>query len=366
MASDTSPQRKIIHVDMDAFYAAIEQRDDPGLRGRPVVVGGDPDGRGVVATCSYEARRFGIHSAMPAARAIRLCPEAVFLRPRFTVYRAVSRRIQSLFREYTALVEPLSLDEAYLDVTGSRRQQGSATRIASEIKARIRADTGLTASAGVSYNKFFAKQASDLEKPDGLTLIRPDQGAAFIASLPVGRIHGVGRATEQRMHALGIHTGADLRRRSLAELQQAFGRRAAFYHALARGVDERPVRAERIRKSVGAEQTYSVDLRAHDAMRQALQPLAEKVERALAERHLQGYTLTLKVKYADFRQVTRARSQALPLRTAAQMLPLAAGLLGQTEAGSRPVRLLGLSVSALQALDDRVAEQMTLTYPGSH
>lgn len=362
MASEDSPQRKIIHVDMDAFYAAIEQRDDPALRGRPVVVGGRPDGRGVVATCSYEARRFGIHSAMPAARAIRLCPEAVFIRPRFTVYRAVSRQIQALFRHYTPLVEPLSLDEAYLDVTQSQGFQGSATRIARDIKARIRAETGLTASAGVSYNKFFAKQASDLEKPDGLTLIRPGQGADFVASLPIGRIHGVGRATEQHMHDLGIRTGADLRRWSLAELQQAFGRRAVFYFGLARGVDERPVRPERIRKSVGAEQTYAADLQEQAAMREALLPLAEKVSEVLARRELQGYTLTLKVKYSDFQQITRARSRALPFLMAEDMLPVAAALLCQTEAGARPVRLLGLSVSSLCPREDHVAEQLTLGY----
>ncbi|MCK8516858.1 DNA polymerase IV [Methylonatrum kenyense] len=364
MASEQPLQRKIIHVDMDAFYAAIEQRDDPALRGRPVVVGGSPDGRGVVATCSYEARRFGIHSAMPAARAIRLCPDAVFLRPRFTVYRAVSRQIQALFRDYTDLVEPLSLDEAYLDVTCSSRFQGSAIRIARDIKARIRAETGLTASAGVSYNKFFAKQASDLEKPDGLTLIRPEQGAGFIASLPVGRIHGVGRATERRMHDLGIRTGADLRRWSLAELQQTFGRRAGYYYGLARGVDERPVRGERIRKSIGAEQTYPADLRDRTAMCQALVPLAEKVATALDARELQGHTLTLKVKFSDFRQITRARSRALPWRNAVDMLPVAEALLGQTEAGERPVRLLGLSVSSLQPREERVAEQMTLAYSG--
>ena len=361
MTSDSNPAlRKIIHVNMYAFYAAIEQRDAPELRGRPVVVGGSPDGRGVVATCSYEARRFGIHSAMPAARAIRLCPQAVFIRPRFDVYRDVSRQIQALFLDYTPLVEPLSLDEAFLDVSGTAAFQGSATLIARDIKQRITETTGLTASAGVSYNKFLAKQASDLDKPDGLTLIRPEQGVGFVARLPVGKFHGVGRATEARLHELGIHSGADFLRWSAAELQQMLGRRAAFFQAIAQGHDERPVQPRRLRKSVGAETTFSEDLARPAEMVDALQPLAEKVAYRLAEKQLQGATLTLKVKYADFRQITRSHSRRQPFREAADMLAIASTLLQRTEAPRRPVRLLGLAVAGLEPADRPLAAQMNL------
>jgi len=358
----TEPLRKIIHVDMDAFYAAVEQRDDPALRGRPVIVGGSPTGRGVVATCSYEARRFGIHSAMPAARAIRLCPEAVFVRPRFDVYRDVSRQLQAIFRDYTDLVEPLSLDEAYLDVSDTPGFQGSATLIARDIRRRIRGQTGLTASAGVSYNKFLAKQASDLDKPDGLTLITPEQGVAFVAALAIGRFHGVGAATERRMHELGINTGADLRGWTLVALQQAFGKRAAFYYGIARGVDERPVQISRERKSIGAENTFAADLSGHGAMLAELAPLTEKVAGSLASKGLQARTLTLKVKYGDFVQITRSRSRQQPWTQAADMLYALGGLLAQTDAATRSVRLLGVTVSGLETLEKNVVEQMRLRF----
>ena len=350
--------RKIIHLDMDAFYAAVEQRDDPDLRGRPVIVGGSPDGRGVVATCSYEARRFGIHSAMPAARAVRLCPDAVFIRPRFDAYRRVSRQIQALFHDYTDLVEPLSLDEAYLDVTGTTGFQGSATRIARDIKRRVMEETGLTISAGVSYNKFLAKQASDMDKPDGLHLIPPAEGAGFVAALPVGRFHGVGRSTEARMRALGIRTGADLLEWSLSALQDAFGKRAGFYHDIARGVDHREVQPSRERKSVGAENTFAADLRERGDMLDAIRPLADKALDALSRRNLRAHTLTLKVKYANFEQITRSRTSRLPYLGAQRVMPVLAALLDQTEAGPRPVRLLGVTFSGLESGGMGVAEQM--------
>ncbi|MCP1675362.1 DNA polymerase-4 [Natronocella acetinitrilica] len=350
--------RKILHLDMDAFYAAIEQRDDPALRGRPVIVGGSPDGRGVVATCSYEARRFGIHSAMPAARAVRLCPDAVFIRPRFDAYRSVSRQVQSIFRDYTDLVEPLSLDEAYLDVTGTPGFSGSATLIARDIKRRVREGTGLTISAGVSYNKFLAKQASDLDKPDGLHLITPEAGAAFVAELPIGRFHGVGRATERRMHALGIHVGADLLRFSLEELQQAFGKRAPFYYDIARGIDHRPVQATRERKSIGAETTFAHDLVRPMDMLEALQPLAAKAVTSMAGKRLVAHTVTLKVKYADFEQITRSRSDRFAYRTEESVMRVVSGLLSDTEAGHRPVRLLGVTLSGLAPAAEGVAEQL--------
>lgn len=341
--------RKIIHIDMDAFYAAVEQRDFPRYRGRPVVVGGSPDSRGVVATASYEARRFGIHSAMPASQAYRLCPQAIFVRPRFEVYRQVSEEIHRVLRTYTDLIEPLSLDEAYLDVTGSTLHQGSATRIAHEIKHRIRQITGLTASAGVSYNKFLAKLASELEKPDGLTLITPDRGPAFIQSLPIGRFHGVGRATETRMKAHGIHTGADLLAWSLERLVATFGKAGAFYFELARGIDRRPVESRRERKSLGSETTFADDLTDTADMVAQLNRLAAEVAEDLKQRRLSGRTLTVKVKFADFEQVTRSRTFEHPIRGLADMLPWLGELLARTDAGQRRVRLLGVTVSGFEA-----------------
>ncbi|WP_269490047.1 DNA polymerase IV [Alkalilimnicola ehrlichii] len=352
-------QRKIIHVDMDAFYASVEQRDRPGLRGRPVVVGGDPNGRGVVAAASYEARRHGIHSAMPAWRAARLCPDAVFLRPRFDVYRSISAQIQALFREYTPLVEPLSLDEAYLDVSDCPRRGGSATLIAREIRARIHEQTGLTASAGVSCNKFLAKIASDLDKPDGLHVIPPEQAEAFVAALPVGKIHGVGQATRQRMERMGVRTGADLRRLTLLELQRAFGSRARFYYELARGRDERPVRPRRERKSVGAETTFGEDLNNPAEMLERMAPLADKVAASLHRRGLAGRTVTLKVKYHDFRQITRSLS-GRPVQSADEIRARLPALLQDTEAGDRPVRLLGVTVSGLVTVTPDQARQLAL------
>lgn len=341
------PPRKIIHIDMDAFYAAVEQRDNPRYRGQPVVVGGDPFKRGVVAAASYEARRFGIHSAMPAAWAYRLCPQAVFLRPRFSVYRQVSRQIMIILADYAEAVEPLSLDEAYLDVSHSGLFRGSATRIAQDIKRRIRVATGLTASAGVSYNKFLAKLASDLDKPDGLTVITPEQGPDVVAALPVGRFHGVGKATEARMRALGIHTGAELRARPLEELLQIFGKAGRYYYDAARGIDRRPVEPRRERKSLGAETTFDRDLDDIAEMLVQLERLAGEVARELAAKGLGAHTLTLKVKYADFRQVTRSLSFGRPLGDLATLRPLLPRLLARTEAGRRPVRLLGVTLSKL-------------------
>lgn len=342
--------RKIIHIDMDAFYAAVEQRDDPSLRGRPLVVGGSPDGRGVVATASYEARRFGIRSAMAAAYARRLCPQAIFLRPRFEAYRAESRRIRAIFRRYTSLVEPLSLDEAYLDVTDSDACRGSATLIARQIRQEIYQETGLTASAGVSYNKFLAKLASDINKPDGQYVVAPEEGAAFVAELPVGRFHGVGPATEAKMHELGIKTGADLARWSLPELQAAFGKSGEFFYNIARGIDQREVRSSRERKSYGSETTFERDLSDVSVMLAALQPLADEVLAGLAARQLTASTWTLKVKYHDFQQITRSYTAPQPLMELEALMQLLQELLGRTEAASRPVRLLGVTGSGLQAV----------------
>jgi len=258
--------RKIIHVDMDAFYASVEQRDDPSLCGKPVIVGGSPDSRGVVAACSYESRAFGVHSAMPASEARRRCPQAIFLRPRFSVYRQVSSEIQAIFRRHTDLVEPLSLDEAYLDATDVLTHGGSATLLARELKEQIKSQTGLTASAGVSYNKFLAKVASDIDKPDGLFVIRPEQGPQFVAELPVRKFFGIGRATEAKMKRLGIRTGADLRQWELDALIDHFGKAGNFYYHIARGMDDRPVRSRRVRKSLSSETTFPEDLTSTDEM----------------------------------------------------------------------------------------------------
>src|SRR5882757_9060206 len=297
--------RRIIHIDMDAFYASVEQRDDPALRGVPVAVGG-AGARGVVAAASYEARKFGVHSAMSSVTARRKCPELVFVSPRFDVYRAVSLQIRGIFARYTSVIQPLSLDEAYLDVTAPLVDRGSATAIAEEIRARVRAETGLTASAGVSYNKFLAKLASDHRKPDGLFVITPNMGPAFVEMLPVGKFHGVGPATTARMNGLGIHTGLDLRAQTLRFLQEQFGKRGPYYYWIARGIDERPVRADRIRKSVGAENTFADDLFTFEAARDQLKPIIDKVWRHCETVGTRGHTVTLKVKYADFQQITRS------------------------------------------------------------
>ena len=332
---------------MDAFYAAVEQRDDPRLRGKPVIVGGSPASRGVVATCSYEARKFGIHSAMSAARAYRLCPHAVFVRPRFNVYRAVSLQIRELFHEYTDLVEPLSLDEAFLDVTENKPRIVYGTRLAKEVLQQIYRRTGLTASAGVSYNKFLAKIASDVNKPAGLTVITPEQAEDFIAKLPIRRFHGVGRVTEKRMLSCGITTGADLRQCSLADLQRWFGKSGHYYYNIARGIDNRAVVPNRMSKSIGKETTLNEDCSDKGEMMIILAKLADQVAASLKARHTSGLTLTLKIKYDDFQSITRSHTQSEPIEQKSEMLSLAEQMLDKTEAGTRAVRLLGLTVSNL-------------------
>ena len=338
--------RKIIHVDMDAFYASVEQRDDPSLRGKPVAVGGLAE-RGVVAAASYEARAFGVRSAMPSVTAKRRCPDLIFVKPRFEVYKAVSAQIRAIFAEHTDLIEPLSLDEAYLDVTTNKQAISSATVIAEIIRRRIREATGLTASAGVSYNKFLAKLASDHRKPDGLFVVTPAQGESFVEHLPVGRFHGIGPATAAKMGRLGIHTGADLRAQSLAFLQERFGKIGPYYFGISRGIDERPIRANRIRKSVGAENTFSADLHSQDAMREALGPIIDKVWRHCEATGTRGRTVTLKVKYADFQQITRALSSPQPVTSRMAVEQAAFRLLGELLADPRGVRLLGVTLSGL-------------------
>ncbi len=349
--------RKIIHVDMDAFYASVEQRDDPSLRGKPVAVGGGH--RGVVAAASYEARAFGVRSAMPSITARRRCPELLFVKPRFDVYRAVSQQIRAIFADYTPLIEPLSLDEAYLDVTEDRRGLGTARAIAEEIRARIRAETRLTASAGVSYCKFIAKLASDHNKPDGVCVIPPERGAAFVATLPVKRFHGVGPVTAAKMERLGIHTGADLAAWSRSELEAHFGSSAGWYWRIARGIDEREVRTDRPSKSVSAERTFDTDLTQADALAEQLDRVAGFAWQRIARARVSGRTVTLKVKFADFTLITRSKSFAQPIADEAAFAQAGQALLAGLLPAPRGIRLLGLGLHAMVSDRDQ-PEQLGL------
>ncbi len=353
-------QRKIIHIDMDAFYASVEQRDDPDLRGKPVAVGGTRE-RGVVAAASYEARRFGVRSAMPSVSARRKCPELIFVKPRFEVYRAVSHQIRAIFAEYTPLIEPLSLDEAYLDVTENLKAMTSATEIAEQIRAKIRVETGLTASAGVSYNKFLAKMASEERKPDGLFVITPRKGPAFVEGLPVGKFHGIGPVTAAKMEGLGIQTGADLRGRSLEFLAQHFGKSGPYYFSLARGIDERPVCADRVRKSIGAETTFGADLFTAEEAREALEPLIAKVWSYCEGSTIRGRTATLKAKYVDFQQITRSRTVDVPVASREVLEELVSALLEPLFPVHKGIRLLGVTLSSLDVeAEPRAGRQLRL------
>ncbi len=345
---------KIIHVDMDQFFAAVEQRDNPQLRGRPIAVGHDAE-RGVVSTASYEARRFGVHSAQSVQLAKRLCPQLIVVEPHFQRYKEVSAQLHDIFRDYTDLVEPISLDEAFLDVTENKRGMELGVDIAREIKQRIRETTGLTASAGVSYCKFLAKIASDWRKPDGLTVIHPDRALAFIAGLKVEKIWGVGQKTAEKMHRIGIFTGADLRRTSLQRLTQEFGKTGVLFHDFANGIDNRPVVSEWERKSVGCEQTFEKDISEKAAVTIHLYHTVLELVRRIGKSGFEGCTLTLKVKFLDFRQITRSITADHPLRTKDDILPLAKQLMqrvdsydkqsGFAERRSHPIRLMGLAVS---------------------
>jgi DNA polymerase IV len=341
------PLRKIIHIDMDAFFASVEQRDFPELRGKPVAVGGDSD-RGVVAAASYEARKFGVRSAMPGAKARRLCPDLIFVPHRFAVYRAVSVQIREIFLSWTPLVQPLSLDEAYLDVTDNLGNESSATRIAETIRAQIEAATGLTASAGVSYNKFLAKIASDINKPDGICVIKPEQGAAFVATLPVRKFHGIGPATAKRMEQLGIATGEDLRSKAQAFLDQHFGKAGAYYYWASRGVDHRPVNPDQTRKSIGSETTFGRDRTTHEDCMEELRPLITTVARHCAKHGIAGRSVTLKLRYADFKTVTRSRTFPAAIGHAEEIEAVIAQLVETLMPLRLGVRLLGVTLSALQ------------------
>lgn len=336
---------KIIHLDMDAFYAAIEQRDNPSLKGKPVIVGGDPDRRGVVSTCSYEARKYGVHSAMPSKTALRLCPDAVFLFPRFDAYKEASRQFMKICADYTDIIEPLSLDEAFLDVTENKKNMPSATLIARDIRRRITEETGLTASAGVSYNKFLAKTASDINKPDGIAVIKPADAEKFLEALPIGKFYGVGKVSEKRMIEMGIRNGLDLKNTDLEKLTRYFGKAGKFYYDIVRGIDNRPVTPYRERKSYGREITLDEDILDIDLIRSVLREIAEELEEAYKRKNLKGRTITLKVKYYDFQLSTRSVTVDSYVDSADIIMDEVLKLLKHTEAGFKKVRLLGISLS---------------------
>lgn len=347
-------ERKIIHVDMDQFFAAVEQRDHPELRGKPVAVGHD-EARGVVSTASYEARRYGVHSAQSIQVAKRLCPPLIIVEPQFYKYKEVSQQIRSIFLDYTDLIEPLSLDEAFLDVTDNKKGIPLAVDIAREIKQRIKETTGLTASAGVSYCKFLAKIASDWRKPDGLTVIHPDKAVAFIEQLNVQKIWGVGQKTAEKMHHMGIFTGADLKKQSLTRLTQEFGKMGHVFYEFARGIDERPVISEWERKSVSCERTFETDISSDAAVTVELYHTVLELVRRIEKSGFEGYTLTLKAKvmtatdghtgYQSYQQITRSITTGYLLRTKDDILPLAKRLMQEVDHHSHPIRLLGLGVS---------------------
>ncbi|MEK6245265.1 MAG: DNA polymerase IV [Pseudomonadota bacterium] len=339
--------RRIIHLDMDAFYASVEQRDDPSLRGKPVAVGGSPQSRGVVAASSYEARKFGVRSAMPMSRALRLCPDLVIVRPDFTRYRAASQKVMAILRSCTPLVEPLSLDEAYLDVTENLWGEPLATSIAKKLKARIREEIGLTASAGVAPNKFLAKIASGWRKPDGLTVIPPERVESFLQQLPVEALWGVGPVTAKKLRAVGIQRLVDVRDFDEISLQKTVGSLAAWLKRLSHGDDPREVKPDRPWKSISAETTYSVDLEDVREMRAELAKLAAKVVNSLEKKNLLARTVTIKVRFDDFTTVTRSHTAHHPSRNAADFRERALALLERTEAARRPVRLLGVGAHGL-------------------
>ncbi|MEQ9309041.1 MAG: DNA polymerase IV [Balneolaceae bacterium] len=352
--------RKILHVDMDAFFAAVEQRDNPELRGKPVIVGGRPGGRGVVSTCSYEARKFGVHSAMPTNKAYQLCPHGIFVNANFAAYKEASEIVRTIFFEYTDLVEPLSLDEAYLDVTENHKGNPSATLIAQEIRARIFKETQLTASAGVAPNKFIAKVASDFNKPDGLTVITPDKMEPFLEELDIKKFFGVGKATQRKMHALGIKKGADLKQWTEIDLVKAFGKSGRYYYKIVRGIDDREVKPHRTRKSYGKERTFSEDVNDLDWVNTFLDELAQSIAEGMQKIPTAGKTVTLKVRYKNFDTITRSQSLTHYTNKKDEISTVARQLLEQTEAATREIRLLGISLSNLNLIEKDYFEQLEL------
>jgi DNA polymerase IV len=345
-ANKSQPKRKIIHIDMDAFYASIEQRDNPEYRGKPIAVGGSPEGRGgVVATASYEARKFGVRSAMSSRKAKQLCKDLIFVRPRFDAYKQASLKIREIFLRYTDIIEPLSLDEAFLDVTEDKQNIGSAIEIANLIRQSIKDELQLTASAGVSVNKFIAKIASDLNKPDGIAFIGPSKIKGFIEKLPVEKFFGVGKVTADKMKQMGLHTGEDLKKLSEADLIKNFGKAGRFYYKIVRGIDDRPVQPDRETKSIGAEDTFRYDLTTLDEMNAELEAIADVVYSRLSRYKLKGRTVTVKIKYHDFKLATRSQSFATPIGDFETILDTAKQLLTGVITEDSKVRLLGISLS---------------------
>jgi DNA polymerase-4 len=338
---------------MDAFYASVEQRDNPSLRGKPVIVGGDKNSRGVVATCSYEAREFGIHSALASSIAYKKCPQAIFVRPRFEIYKKVSNQIREIFYQYSDLVEPVSMDEAYLDVTQNKVGNSSATLIAREIRNKIYKTTLLTASAGVSYNKFLAKIASDFNKPDGLTVITPEMAEEFIQNLKIGKFFGVGKVTQAKMQSLGIFTGRDLRKKTKEELIKLFGKHGNYYYNIVRGVDERKVETVRVRKSIGKETTLAKDITDYTEIINILDKIALKIEQILKRKNIKGRTITLKVRYYNFKRITRSITLMTSTARAEEIMENVRKLLDKTAACRVKIRLLGISLSNLSSVNDK-------------
>jgi len=348
---------------MDAFFASVEQRDFPEYKGKPLIVGGLPYSRGVVSTCSYEARKFGVHSAMPTSKAYRLCPQAIFVKSRFSAYKEVSNQIREIFFEYSDFVEPLSLDEAFLDVTDNKKGIESATVIAREIREKIRIKTRLTASAGVSFNKFLAKAASDYQKPDGLTVVTPERASEFISQLPIGDFFGVGKVTEKKMLSLGIKNGKGLLDLTLEEQLSLFGKQGQFFYNIVRGVDDRPVNPHRERKSIGKEITFSEDIKDIEEIKFVISELSKQVEKIVLESQTAGKSLTLKIKYFDFVQITRSVSFENPIYSEDKIYKNCISLLEKTEVGKRKIRLVGVTLSNLTGDDSDDEEFKQLTLP---
>ena len=344
------PQRKIIHVDMDAFYASVEQQDNPELRGKPIAVGGGQ--YGVVAAASYEARKFGVRSAMPGRMALEKCPQLIVVKPRFQRYKEISQQIRTIFYEYTDLVEPLSLDEAYLDVTENKKGIESANDIAREIRQRIFEETGLTASAGISVNKFLAKVASDYNKPNGQKTIHPTQILEFMEELPIEKFYGIGKVTANRMHEMHIFKGADLKKKSLEELIRLFGKSGNYYYNVVRGIHMSEVKSHRIQKSVAVEETFWENLLDEDSVFKQLQLISEELETRLAKKEIKGKSLTLKIKYKDFTQYTRSKTQEVYFDGATDFFETAQKLW-ELRPFDKPVRLLGLSLSNLNTQEKK-------------
>ena len=354
--------RKIIHIDMDAFFAAIEIRDNPQYKGKPIIVGGPPNSRGVVSTCSYEARKYGIHSAMPSYQAYKLCPHGIFIRPNFDAIKEASQIVQNIFYEYTDFVEPVSIDEAYLDVTENKKNITIATEIAKDIKKQISDRTKLTSSAGVSYNKFLAKIASEMDKPDGLVVIPPSKAQEVLEKLPIGKFYGIGKASEKKMIYLGIRTGKDLKERSLKELIKHFGKVGTFYYNIVRGIDNRTVTTHRIRKSLGCERTFAKDISNIEEMLDVLKNISKKISIKMKEKKFKAKTLTLKIKYHNFDLVSRSKTLDSVFDKEEIILHLGRKMLLETIGPKCRIRLLGLSVSNLVWEGDEKRQQQMLDF----